>query len=220
MTCRRACSPGRRCSIAEFDCLGGDDGGFVRLVDEMARLLGRKTIDILSPCPAARVELRNGFERARIGHGDLTADVDPLRRKVWVRRREDDAPIGLASRGERRRGMRRDRLFEDETTPGRVDAMRAVVREGHWHGDGVRALRSHVDVARPSLVVVVAVERQDRAGLARDAVTAVVVAALSIGGMNSWNVRGSAVRACMEVQPDDRQARREDRLNNGVRGEE
>ena len=95
-----------------------------------------------------------------------------------------------------------------------------IVRERDGHRDGVRALRRHVHVARPALVVGVAVEREDRALRARDAVAAVVPAAAAVGRMDSRNVRRGAVRVRMEMQADHLHARRQDRLHDCVRGKE
>ena len=87
--------------------------------------------------------------------------------------------------------MRRDRLLEDESAAGSKNKVGAVIREDDGHCDGVRTLRRRVHVARPAFVVavVVAVERQDCAIHARDAVAAVVVAALAIGRMDLGYIR-------------------------------
>ena len=90
--------------------------------------------------------------------------------------------------------MRRDRLFENESTTRSEDKVGAIVRKDDGDGNGVRAFRRRVHVTRPSLVVVVAVECQNSIALASNAVAAVVVAALAISWMNFWNIRGGAIR--------------------------
>lgn len=77
--------------------------------------------------------------------------------------------------------------------------MRAVVREDDGHGDRVRALRSHVDVACPAIVVGIAIKRQNCIIRACDAITAVVVAPFAISRVNAGDTGGGAVCTGVEV---------------------
>ena len=98
--------------------------------------------------------------------------------------------------------------------------MLSTVRKDYRHSNRIRALGRHLQVARPALVVTVAVEREHRTGQARDAISAIVVATFAVGGMNPGNILRGTVRACVEVKPNDRHARRQDRLHDRIRREE